>query len=278
MRNFRLVAVIASMFALNAYAADNNIYIQQSGDNSTVTMTQDGAGNIVQGLGGSASNSIINGNNNTVTVDQVGTGNTLNFGVQTSMAKGLVGNNYSYTVTGNNATAIIDSNNNGNNTSASNNINVTQTGNYANLNVNVLGSGNNIAAATAGRDYNSFVSTVNGSNNNQTVNVSGGGNNNVIINQGMGGSALGLNSAGQPLLPATTDVAGTVNLSVIGASNSVDVTQTGGMGVTGHMANISLDGSSNVANIIQQGVSANSIIRLTSVGNGNTFTLSSNTH
>ena len=192
MKNFKLVVVLASIFASTAYAADNNIYIQQSGDNTNVLMVQDGAGNTVQGVGAPNSNAVINGNNNGVLVEQIGTGNIMGLGLQTTIANGaLSGNNFSYIVNGNNANAIIDSNNNGQGISANNTINVSQTGNNANLNVNVLGSTNNINAVTSGGNGNSFVATVNGNNNSETVSVSGGGNNNVTINQGIGGSALG---------------------------------------------------------------------------------------
>ena len=36
---------------VSSFAADNSIYIDQTGSNSTVTITQDGSGNKVGGLG-----------------------------------------------------------------------------------------------------------------------------------------------------------------------------------------------------------------------------------
>ena len=64
-------------------------------------------------------------------MSQTGTGDTISFGVQTTVANGISGGNtFNYSVTGNNATALIDSNGDNQGTSASNTIGVTQTGNY----------------------------------------------------------------------------------------------------------------------------------------------------
>ena len=88
-RKLLTILMLSGMTSLG-YAADNSIYINQSGDNSAITVTQDGAGNVMRGIQGTGSGnttpSTINGNSNTVTVDQVGTGNTLNFGIATAIA------------------------------------------------------------------------------------------------------------------------------------------------------------------------------------------------
>ena len=275
--------VIGLLFSFASFAADNSIYIQQAGDNATVTMTQDGAGNIVQGIQGVGSGpttpALINGNNNTVTVDQVGTGDVLSFGIQTTIANGVSGgNDFSYTVIGNNASAVIDSNADGLHTSASNSLTVSQTGNYAKLKANILGTANSIDITTIGGSNNVVYDTVNGNNNNQTVSISGGGYNTVEINQGVGGSAvnsslLNLNGAGV----VSSDNSGTINLSIVGASNTVNIDQEGG-GALGHTAVISLTGSSNLANITQLGTSATSTINLLSSGSNNVFNITSNTH
>ena len=50
----KLWTVVLALFATTAFAADNSIYIDQSGDNSTIDITQTGAGNVVrviQGVG-----------------------------------------------------------------------------------------------------------------------------------------------------------------------------------------------------------------------------------
>ena len=268
-------SLLMSGLAVNttSWAADNSIYIQQSGDNSTVSMTQDGAGNVVRGIQGVGTDNttpaLIVGNGNNVTVSQIGQGNTLDFGIQTSVQAGATnGNTYNYTISGNNSTAIIDSNRDNRNSSASNIVNVSQTGDYSNANVNVLGGLNNVSDTTVGGSHNSVVNTVNGNSNTQTVNVSNGGYNAITVNQGVGGSA-----ASSPAL-VTTNNNGSATVTVVGASNTVNVQQTGSTNTT----TVSLTGSSNTANVNQNAVTGNTVVSLVSVGNGNQFTISSAAH
>ena len=84
----KIARVITSiMFALSmgvATAADNSIYIDQSGDTSTVSVTQDGAGNVVRGIQGVGTGNTtpakIYGDGTLVSVSQIGSGSTLNLG------------------------------------------------------------------------------------------------------------------------------------------------------------------------------------------------------
>jgi hypothetical protein len=274
-RKLTAILVLSAMSTLG-YTADNSIYINQSGSTSEINMIQDGAGNVVRGVqgvgGGNTTPATINGDSNTVTVNQVGTGNTLNFGIQTTIdANPLTnGNTFNYSVTGNNATATIDSNANGAGSSASNYLNVIQTGNYAGLTANILGSNNSIVASTAGGSNNTILTTTNGNSNSQTIAVTGGGSNNVTINQGIGGSAV----TGGSL--ATSNNNGTVNLSITGASNAVTIAQTSaGYADTTVLA---LNGSSNVANIVQNASAGNTTVNIQSVGSGNHFSINSNAH
>ena len=168
-----ITIVLALVLFSGANAGDNSIYINQSGSSSTVSVTQDGAGNTVEGIQGTGTDkttpATITGNNNTVTVTQIGTGDTLQLGIRTSIANGYTGNNYIYNVTGNNATAVINSNADGSGTSASNNVTVNQTGNTANLNLTLLGTNNNFTATTAGGASNSVVAAINGTNGTDTI-------------------------------------------------------------------------------------------------------------
>jgi len=43
-----LTSITLALTLTLAGAADNSIYVDQAGDNSTITMTQDGAGNIIR--------------------------------------------------------------------------------------------------------------------------------------------------------------------------------------------------------------------------------------
>jgi hypothetical protein len=82
MKASKLLTMLLSAIITSAYAVDNSIYIDQLGDNATVTITQDGAGNRVKGIvSGNAGNTSdpakIYGDGINVTVNQTGAGNSL---------------------------------------------------------------------------------------------------------------------------------------------------------------------------------------------------------
>ena len=89
----KILTLLLIGFASAAIAADNSIYIDQSGDNATVNVTQDGAGNVVRGIQGIGSSnttpSTIYGDNNQITINQIGSGNTLSLGVKTTTGNGM---------------------------------------------------------------------------------------------------------------------------------------------------------------------------------------------
>ncbi|CAB4124988.1 hypothetical protein UFOVP181_128 [uncultured Caudovirales phage] len=249
------------------FTADNSIYMDQSGANATISITQDGYGNVVKGIAsGNTTAATIYGINNQVTVNQVGMNNTLSLGIQTTTGGTTLlpdGTSVSvptvnYSVTGNNATAIINSNNLNTGASKSNYIDIQQTGNYANANINVLGNNNAIKAVTDGGDYNSVVATVKGNNNIDNVKLSGDSNS-VTINQGT--ALLGSNN-------------NTIGIDVNGASNTYGITQTGGtngnsVSVTGYATATSY-GSSNSVTVTQGGANDNSLV-LGLTGSSNTI-------
>jgi hypothetical protein len=265
--------LIASAMLLSGltFAADNSIYVDQAGDNTSVYVNQDGTTNVVRGIQGvgtsNATPAKIYGDGNQVNVNQVGSNNTLNFGIKTTTANGATsGNTFNYNVTGNNATATINSNNNGQGTSASNNVDITQNGNYASANVNVLGSQNSLTATTSGGSYNAITSNINGDNNIQNIAVSGGSNNAITIGQG------------DPVGGTTSNNKGMTDVTVLGASNTVGINQTGGA-LNGHQATVNIDGSSTTVDIVQQGTAADNIVNIKSVagvGGGNLFTIRQN--
>jgi trimeric autotransporter adhesin len=270
-----MLCFVMLSFVTTAFAADNSIYIDQSGSNATVSIIQNGAGNIVEGVQGTGTSSTtpatIYGNNNQVTVNQVGSGDTLSFGIRTSVVNGVTGgNSYTYNITGNNSQAVIDSNNDGTGTSGSNSVTINQTGNTENTNVNVLGTQNSVTATTTGGNGDTIVSTINGNSNSQSINISGGDSNSLTINQGIGGSALPSGST------ATVSGNGSATVTIVGASNTVGITQTSA-GYS-NTAVVSLDGSGNTASITQNASAGNTTVNLHSVGSNNAFTVNTNAH
>jgi hypothetical protein len=256
MNNY-LKLMVAMTFSLSAFAADNSIYVDQSGDNSTIDITQTGAGNVIRGIQGVGTGNTtpakIYGNNTAIDIQQVGSTNTLNLGVNTSTATGRAyGIDLTYYVTGNSATATINSNNAGTGTSGSNFIDVRQTGNSAGINLNILGSKNDFTALTSGGSNNSIISTITADETVTNLSMTGGGNN----------SYTGTLSSNK----------GKVDITTVGASNGIVLTQSGTAGTNGHAFTLGLTGSSNTINVTQSGT-IDTTVNLLSSGSGNTWNI-----
>jgi hypothetical protein len=260
------IAMLAVIMSAGAFAADNSIYIDQSGSNSTIAITQDGYGNVVKGIAsGNTTPATIYGINNVVTVNQVGMSNTLSLGVQTTTGgtttlpdgTTVAVPTINYSVTGNNATAVIDSNNDGAGASRGTYISVDQTGNAANANINVRGNNDAIKVVTTG-DNNSVVATVKGNNNIDNVVLTGAGNS---VNISQGTSLLGSNG-------------NSIGLKASGTSNTFGITQTGGTNgnsvTIGGYASDTLSGSSNTVTVAQSGGNDNTLV-LGVTGSSNTI-------
>ena len=257
-RIVNLFIIIFLLLSVSVFGADNSIYIDQTGDNSTIDITQTGAGNVVRGI------QTGNGNDNTVRaklygtsadfdITQIGSNNLLSIGVNTSIATGIgYGIDLSYYVSGNNATAVINSNNAGTGTSGSNWINISQTGNTAGINLNILGSKNNFTATTSGGATNTITATVNGTLINNTIAVSGGGGNGITLTQ------------------SSSNADNT--MTMVGASNTLALTQSGVAGVNGHGFTLNLTGSSNSITTTQSGT-IDTTVNLLSTGSGNTWNI-----
>jgi len=251
------VFVMILLLSFSAYSADNSIYIDQSGDNSSVDITQTGAGNVVRGIQGvgtgNTTPSKIYGDNNAIDIRQVGSTNTLNLGLKTSTASGRsYGIDLTYYVTGNSGTATINSNNAGTGTSGSNFIDVRQTGNSAALNLNILGSKNDFTALTSGGANNSITSTITADETISNISMTGGGNN----------SYTGTLSSNK----------GRVDLTTVGASNTIVLNQSGTAGTNGHAFLYSVTGSNNSMTATQSGT-IDTTINVTSTGSGNTWNI-----
>ena len=77
----KLLAILMTSGMLSSGAFANDVYMEQIGDNTTVSVTQTGAGNLVNGnVGGTGNNddpALIKGDNNNVTISQIGANNIL---------------------------------------------------------------------------------------------------------------------------------------------------------------------------------------------------------
>jgi len=248
-----LLAVITTA----SYAVDNSIYIDQLGDNATVNISQDGAGNRVKGIvsgnpGQTSDPAKIYGDGVNVAVTQTGAGNSLALGI-VAVVGYTNSADVTYSVSGGNNIGYINLNNAGASAAVQDTVvSITQSGGGNTTNVKMLGGGNNLTATQTGGGA-TLITDVNANATTQTIATSGGSANSVTT--------------------TLTGDKGTVNVAIVGGSNTVSITQDGG-GANGHNAGIDLTGSGNSVTTVQQGT-IDTTINLKSVGSNNTFQLSS---
>lgn len=236
------------------FAADNSIYIDQAGDSSTISITQDGSGNEVYDVGAGATTTTaasITGNSQTIDIDQIGSGNKLKIGINSTVTSG-VGVDLTYFITGSNSIATLDFNDDGQGTLSNLVFDVRQTGNYNDLFADILGSNNTVTATATGGDYNDFNFTINADDVTVGVAISGGGGNTTTLD--------------------LTSNNGTVDITAVGASNTFGITQSGAGGINGHSTTLNVTGSSN-SYTITQGGAIDTTIDITSVGSSNTWNI-----
>lgn len=237
-----------------AFAADNSIYIDQAGDSSSITIFQDGGGNEVYDVGSGATtttSATLTGDSQTLDIRQVGSGNKLKIGINSTVTSG-VGVDLTYYVTGSNAVATLDFNDDGQGTLSNLVFDVRQTGGYNDLFADILGTNNTVTATATGGDYNDFSFTINADSVTLDAAISGGGGNSLTTN--------------------LTSDNGTVDVTAVGASNTFSLTQTGLGGTNGHGITLNVTGSSNSFTTSQSG-SIDTTIDITSVGDSNTWSI-----
>lgn len=306
------MAFIASaMFWGSGNAADNSIYIDQSGDNSTITMTQDGSGNRVKGIllngtaGGTTDPAKLTGNAQTINIEQTGANNVLALGVTSTQGGTVtgysnVGAYINYQVTGGNNTGYININNNGQGTASGNVVDIRQDGG-ASATLNMTGTSNQLNVNTAGGSGNIFVGTINADNTVTFVDQTGGGGNQTTLNMTGNKGQVSITSVGAANTTNVTqsaygstgailliDITGSgnqtnvtqsgnydhyANIKLNGGSNDniINLAQNGGAG-TGHYASLDVTGSTNNIGITQQGTVSN-LLNMKVSGNSNSYTI-----
>jgi hypothetical protein len=259
------VLIVASMSTIVS-AADNTIYIDQAGDFSNITINQDGSGNQVRSLAAKASNNpidpaIIRGNNVNVNINQTGANNKMNLGIDASMGTSKsVDFTYSTinqgNITGSNNIATFQLGTSG--IKASDTIvSVTQLNGGNTADVSMVGSDNQLTAIQSDGGA-TLISTVDAAGTRQDITTAGGSGNSVTTN--------------------LTGDNGNVYVKVQGATNTIDIAQSGSGGATGHVAWMDINGTGNSVTLSQTG-SANANVfnlKLGSAGtaaNSNTYNI-----
>jgi len=255
-RKLLTILVLSAMTTLGM-AADNSIYIDQSGDNSTITMTQDGSGNRVKGIllngtaGGTTDPSKLTGNAQTINIEQTGANNILALGINSTQGGSVtnysnIGVNLNYQVTGGGNTGYININNNGQGTASGNVIGITQDGG-ATTTLNMTGTSNQLNVNTAGGSGNIFTGTINADQTTTVINQTGGGGNETTLNMTGNKGQVSVTSFGASNITSVTQSAygstgAQVLIDITGSGNTTSVTQSGGFD---HYANIKLNSGSN---------------------------------
>jgi hypothetical protein len=247
-------------------AADNTIYIDQAGDFTNVTINQDGSGNQVRGLSAVQSNdptspAIIRGNGVNLNINQTGANNKMNLGIDANMGTTKsVDFTYSTVNSGN----LSGSNNvatfqlGTSNAKASDTIVVvTQLNGGNTANVSITGSDNQLTAFQEGGGA-TLVSTVAANGTRQDINTSGGTGNSVTTN--------------------LTGDNGNVYVKLTGATNTIDIAQSGSGGSTGHVAWMDINGTGNSVTLAQSGSTNANVFNLRvgsagSASNTNTYNI-----
>jgi hypothetical protein len=264
-RKLLTILALSAMTTLG-HAADNSIYIDQSGDFANITINQDGAGNQVRGLQASGGDdktvaSVIRGNGVNVNINQTGSTNKMDLGINAIMA-GNKSVDFTYStvnsgnLTGSSNTAIFQLGTSSA-TLANSTVSVTQVNGLNYAEVRMQGSDNTLNALQSGGGA-SLTSLVNASGTNQQITTAGGT-----------GNMISTNLTGQN---------GQVTLNVMGATNTIAIAQDGTGGTTGHQAIMDINGTGNTVNLSQAGSAYANMFNLkvgsaNSAANSNTYNI-----
>jgi hypothetical protein len=161
----KLLAILMTAVMLSSGAFANDVYVEQIGDNSTVSITQTGAGNMVNGNVGGTGNTddmaLIRGDLNDVTINQIGASNTLS----------ILLNNES---NGTGATVVVSADGSNNNQTIGCGTALSSSCNASIIRSEITGNNNNTVQMLSGGAVQSKIA-VNGNWNNVTHTASGVG-------------------------------------------------------------------------------------------------------
>ena len=219
----KLLSLLALLWTSTALS--NDIYIEQSGDNLTLSVTQEGTGNEV---GNSTTGVSLTGDDMNLTISQVGNTNTVEMSVTGDNYTG----NIDVTGSSNTTTLNCDSVGAGNCGTVTNTLTLTGNSNTLTLNVgeNNDASDSNITYSVTGSS-NIIIGTVDGTNVTASTTISGSTNTHdmTISGGGVSGHSLTHSHTGG-LGSFTLNQSGindtTVNLNTSGDNHSVTITVT----------------------------------------------------
>jgi len=209
----KVLAILMASGMLSSGAFANDVYVEQIGDNAIVSITQTGAGNMVNGniggLGNPDDAALIRGDLNDVTINQIGSGNILS----------LILNNES---SGTGATVVVSADGSSNTQNISCGTALSSSCNASIIRSEITGNNNNTVQTLSGGAIQSKIA-INGNWNNVTHTASGVGfhSGEIIV------SGSGTNGAANAVT-LTQSGALTKNAVITsnGSNNNVIVTQS----------------------------------------------------
>ena len=225
----------------------NDIYIQQSGNDLDLDVTQDGTNNV---LGTNTTGVLLQGNNMTFSVVQTGDSNIIETTIK--------GNTYTGNInlTGDSNTVDLDCDNAG----AGNCETVS-------LSIDVTGGSADITATVGGTDdAQNFVGTIDLANNDNADTLT------FTLNAKNADLDFDMSNDGSTALTGVGAGGTTTSSTSVesGVANTVAITQSGAGDVNGHSMTVDMKGGGSIANITQTGVE-DKVLSLTTVGNDATI-------
>jgi len=260
--------------SVSCWAADNEAYIDQLGDYSTIYVEQDGSANKLIGVYGPSmptNPSKIYGDGTNVDIRQIGSGNLLRFSInsktdsnsityrdrpectETNCNQIDIGNTFIYYVYGYGSISSINVNSDGKQETAGVSLYVLEEGDFNKTSLSITGLRNEFIVIDKG-DQNIFTG-LSSNRDNYVYSTVIGSKNNLQSNQ--------------------SGTMGTIYYNVNGNLNVASVTQEGG-GILGHYSKIEISGNSNTIAVEQKGLSNDTIIDLKTIGSNNNFNIKSN--
>lgn len=161
-RKLLAILVVSGMVSTGAWA--NDVYVEQIGDNAIVSITQTGAGNLVNGnvdgLGSTTDAALILGDLNDVTISQIGAGNTISMIVNNGAGTG--------------ATIVVSADGNSNTQTIGCGTALSSSCSASTISSQITGNSNNTVQMLTGGVVTSTIA-INGNYNNVTHTASGAG-------------------------------------------------------------------------------------------------------
>jgi hypothetical protein len=210
----KILAILMASGMLSSGVFANEVYVEQIGDNAIVSITQTGAGNMVNGNVGGLGNvndaALILGDLNDVTISQIGAGNTIS----------MIINN---AANGTGATVVVSADGNSNTQTIGCGTALSSSCNAGVIRSEITGNSNNTVQLLSGGVVKSTIA-INGSYNNVTHTASGiGMHSGEITVSGSGTNTL----ANAVTLTQSGATAKNAVITSNGSNNNINVTQSG---------------------------------------------------